>query len=852
MYKIYVNGTLFSSSESEDLALIDPVVTLEVNRAGTFEFTVPPDHPFYELIENRKQLIEVRQNGETIFIGKAVGISTDFYRQRRVTCEGCLSYLNDSIQRQAEYRNMSVRQLLTAYITGHNSQVEEEKRFAVGTVTVTDPNNSLRRFTNNESTMKTISDDLVSSLGGYIRVRRSGTTYFIDYLAEPARTCAQTIRIGRNIIDMNSNLNSIDVASVCIPLGARQEEQVVEGLDKRLDITAVNDGKDYVENESTISNFGRISKVVVWDDVTIPENLKEKAIEWLNSTQYENLVITVTAFDLSLSGEAFDSFKILDNIRVVSEYHGIDRYFLCSKMTYHLNDPASNALTLGLETEKTLSSAAYEIKKEIEMEIVPPGDILREAKDNATSILVNGGKGYVYFDYDENNVIRQILIMDTNSKTTATKVWRWNENGLGYSKNGINGPYETAITKDGQIVADFITVGTLNANLIKAGILSDAAGKYVLDMSTGTVTMKNANILGGSIKIQSANTGDSIIELNSGNTKSSFMPSGVKMVNSLNESNITADWVEFKSSSHNINTTVTAEGVTLRNGDINTANYNMFGVHIDDPDNGSKANTDYVDIRNDGFHVGTHKTNGSLNNMANIVPDQLSFKTQDGEQRAIYPAMSTLITNLDTELNTGIFRFNSDAVGNPLGTNQGLMFAIKYGTNSGFQLVTSNRGGTTNRRKMMIRHRYNGTWTPWATINASITPIGTMHEATPSAERMALVFPTATWDSTCYVDLEEGVWEVKAKARWATNAVGDRRLYVGTLATGTQQMCNEDASQNARTTTGTSTFITNSGTTTVRVYLRVYQTSGSSILLDGAGNADFNGIRAVKIGEVQA
>jgi len=57
--------------------------------------------------------------------------------------------------------------------------------------------------------------------------------------------------------------------------------------------------------------------------------------------------------------------------------------------------------------------------------------------------------------------------MDTDNPETAVKVWRWNMNGLGYSSNGIDGPYEIAMTSDGKIVADFITIGKLNTNVIE-------------------------------------------------------------------------------------------------------------------------------------------------------------------------------------------------------------------------------------------------------------------------------------------------------------------------------------------------------------------------------------------------
>lgn len=68
-------------------------------------------------------------------------------------------------------------------------------------------------------------------------------------------------------------------------------------------------------------------------------------------------------------------------------------------------------------------------------------------------------------------------------------MWRWNINGLGYSPNGYNGPYTTAITADGQIVADFITAGTLTASLIKAGTISSIDGLSHWNLETGDIKL---------------------------------------------------------------------------------------------------------------------------------------------------------------------------------------------------------------------------------------------------------------------------------------------------------------------------------------------------------------------------
>ncbi|MED2777754.1 endopeptidase, partial [Bacillus thuringiensis] len=92
-----------------------------------------------------------------------------------------------------------------------------------------------------------------------------------------------------------------------------------------------------------------------------------------------------------------------------------------------------------------------------------PSSLLNSAKENATNLINSGFGGNVRFYPD------RILLMDTKDERTAQKVWQWNMNGLGYSSTGVNGPYGTAITRDGRIVADFITVGTLNGNLIRGG-----------------------------------------------------------------------------------------------------------------------------------------------------------------------------------------------------------------------------------------------------------------------------------------------------------------------------------------------------------------------------------------------
>lgn len=110
-------------------------------------------------------------------------------------------------------------------------------------------------------------------------------------------------------------------------------------------------------------------------------------------------------------------------------------------------------------------------------------NLLEQAREDATDLINSGFGSYVRVYPD------RILIMDTNNEMTAKKVWQWNVNGLGYSSTGVNGPYGVAITKDGSIVADFITTGRLNAGMIRTGF--NEYGNNIKMMPEGLQSMVN-------------------------------------------------------------------------------------------------------------------------------------------------------------------------------------------------------------------------------------------------------------------------------------------------------------------------------------------------------------------------
>ena len=173
------------------------------------------------------------------------------------------------------------------------------------------------------------------------------------------------------------------------------------------------------------------------------------------------------------------------------------------KTEYDVLNERYNSIELG-DARSTLASS---IKQDITAETVaatanlPRKSEMQQAIDRATSLITGGLGGHVVFTLNADGEPQEILIMDTDDIQTAVNVIRGNLAGIGLSRNGYTGPYTTAWTIDGHFVADFIDTGTLTANLIKAGLLQDAAGKNTINMVTGDATLKgtiNADVLNAS------------------------------------------------------------------------------------------------------------------------------------------------------------------------------------------------------------------------------------------------------------------------------------------------------------------------------------------------------------------
>lgn len=352
MYRVYCDGLLLYHSKLENLKIFNPSLELELNKTGSFNFKIYSDHPYYNMIKKLKSVITVYQDDYLLFRGRVLDDEIGWHNEKQVVCEGDKAFLIDSIQRPYDFTG-SITDFLSMLITNHNAQVEQEKRFTLGKVTVTDANDTIvRSDIEYVNTWEVITQKLVNVLGGYIIVRHEDGINYLDYLKEITLLAPQTIQFGKNLLDLKRVRKGESIASAVIPLGAK-----LENSDARLTIASVNNGLDYVVDEEAKAQYGFIVKTVIFDDVTIASNLLTKGKAHLAELVKLLESIELSAADLATVDKSITSFHLGTQVRVISVPHGLNQLFIVSKLSINLLNPAANKLVLG----KTISTFSESI-----------------------------------------------------------------------------------------------------------------------------------------------------------------------------------------------------------------------------------------------------------------------------------------------------------------------------------------------------------------------------------------------------------------------------------------------------------------------------------------------------------
>ena len=297
-----------------------------------------------------------------------------------------------------------------------------------------------------------------------------------------------SIKYGKNLTDLEQDENCSNVYTGVLPYWTGNDTTVsgsvvnAPGTYDFTRILPVDFTSDFEEQPSTAQLDNAATNYISDNNIGIPEvNLTVSFVHLNQTEEYKNLGI-------------FERVELGDTIKVEFAAMGVSSTARCVKTVYNTLLERYDNVELGevkkglADTISSQTSSIIDISKNSGVSSAVKAAIM------AASEAITGQKGgsVILHDTRGGNKPNELLFLDNDDISQAQKVWRFNLSGFGYSSNGYEGPFTTAITRDGSIVADFITTGSMNAARITAGILKSKDGRFLIDLTANTITMKNA------------------------------------------------------------------------------------------------------------------------------------------------------------------------------------------------------------------------------------------------------------------------------------------------------------------------------------------------------------------------
>lgn len=296
-----------------------------------------------------------------------------------------------------------------------------------------------------------------------------------------------SIKYGKNLTDLEQDENCSNVYTGVLPYWTGNETTIsgsvvnAPGTYDFTRILPVDFTSDFEEQPSTTQLANAATNYISANNIGIPEvNLTVSFVHLNQTEEYKNLGI-------------FERVELGDTIKVEFAAMGVSSTARCVKTVYNTLLERYDNVELGevkkglADTISSQTSSIIDISKNSGVSSAVKAAIM------AASEAITGQKGgsVILHDTRGGNKPNELLFLDNDDISQAQKVWRFNLSGFGYSSNGYEGPFTTAITRDGSIVADFITTGSMDAARITAGILQSKDGRFLIDLTANTITMKN-------------------------------------------------------------------------------------------------------------------------------------------------------------------------------------------------------------------------------------------------------------------------------------------------------------------------------------------------------------------------
>lgn len=344
----------------------------EINAIPSFSFSIYPNNVGYQLLTPFYTKVEVydEKHQRIAFDGRVLVVEPSMDSSglilKRVTCEGKLAYLNDTVQEYCSPKNWTTKGLLQQILKVHNARVDISKVINLGNVQAVDANDNIYVGIQYDSSWKTLVEKLVKKSGGEFQFRNVNGLLYLDYLKQTGEEKNTAIVLAKNMQSITQKIDSSSLITRLYPYGAKIKVKDESGNEKeteeRLSISSVNGGKPYVEDAEYLSRYGVVETTQFWDDVNSFEILKSKGVAWLKENNRITVSYEIDTFDLSLIDVDSDELTVGNIYPVRNELLDIDEKLRVISRTIDVIEPQKTTLEFGSK-KQTLTNMQTSINQ---------------------------------------------------------------------------------------------------------------------------------------------------------------------------------------------------------------------------------------------------------------------------------------------------------------------------------------------------------------------------------------------------------------------------------------------------------------------------------------------------------
>jgi len=365
----------------KEMVLTNAIVSLNAQSSGSFEFTVPRQHIFYDKIVPMGSNIEVKENGRTIFFGRPLPPTLDFFGNMVYHCEGALAFLNDAYLPPIEnaFEEIEFNALLDLVLSQYNStQARLDRVFSYDPSQFPDVMIYDAEQWNYQKVLDYLRDYMHQFVGGFFYTEWDDGIIQFKWKEKLTETSNQPITFGVNLLEMTRTGKMFYTAAIAKG-GQNLDGEVAQMLaPKKMDNTL-------------LAEYGTITAYLEYPDATTVDALDAYCDTYLHEQRFDGLTLEMTAADLHLRNTEYNEFRVGQLVRVVSKPHDVERTLPITQIEVDINSALKKAIIGDLD-KIPFTVSVKKAKKETEKKAKEEAkEEAKETKEDPDSSLIMRG-----------------------------------------------------------------------------------------------------------------------------------------------------------------------------------------------------------------------------------------------------------------------------------------------------------------------------------------------------------------------------------------------------------------------------------------------------------------------------